>query len=193
MCRPRETAELAWLPKDPTSCFQTCFWDPLGHTSRLGVQDRLLRPYGVVRGSFPPSTWLTRVLCLLNHKSPPCLPAPLFWTETLVTQVDRSSVSGFHPGVRMGGGSTTLVQLAGAAVDTCLQVLRSVLTVITYGVPNTPEGSTPQGGLQPGPRQASLGQHNQREATGDGEVQTPSRSVRESRPATDCRLSAKTT
>lgn len=37
------------------------------------------------------------------------------------------------------------MQLAGAAVDTCLQVLRSVLTVITYGVPNTPEGSTPSG------------------------------------------------
>ena len=27
----------------------------------------------------------------------------------------------------------------------CLQVLHSVLTVITYGVPNTPEGSTPSG------------------------------------------------
>ena len=38
-----------------------------------------------------------------------------------------------------------MVQLAGAAVDTCLQVLHSVLTVITYGVPNTPEGSTPSG------------------------------------------------
>ena len=64
----------------------------------------------------------------------------------------------------MGGGSTTLVQLAGAAVDTCLQVLRSVLTVITYGVPNTPEGSTtsgrtptwPQAGV-PGPTQPEGG------------------------------------
>ena len=85
-----------------------------------------------------------------------------------------------------------MVQLARAAVDTCLQVLRSVSTVITCGVPNTPGGSMPSGTLQPGPRQASPGQHNQREPTGDGEVQTPPRSVRESRPAVDSRLSAKT-
>lgn len=50
----------------------------------------------------------------------------------------------------------------------------------------------PSGTLQPGPRQASPGQHNQREPTGDGEVQTPPRSVRELRPAVDSRLSAKT-
>ena len=139
-------------------------------------------------------TRLTWVLRLLNHKSPPCLPAPLlFWTETLVTQVDQGSVSRFHPGVWTGGGPTTMVQLARAAVDTCLQGLHSGLTVITCGAPNTPGGSMPSDTLQPGPRQASLGQHSQREPTGHGEVQTPPRSVRESRPAVDSRLSAKTT
>lgn len=69
-----------------------------------------------------------------------------------------------------------------------------MLTVITYGVPVTPpRAARPQEDSNPGPPGRRPGQHNQREATGDGEVQTPSRSVRESRPLTDCRLSAKTT
>lgn len=55
----------------------------------------------------------------------------------------------------MGSGSTTMVQLARTAVDTCLQVLLSVWTVITCRVPNTPGGSLPSGrtsNLAPGRR-----------------------------------------
>ena len=81
----------------------------------------------------------------------------------------------------MGGRSTTMVQLARAAGDTCLHVLLSMLTVITCGVPNTPGGSKPSG------RTSNLAPHNQREGTGDG------RSRRlPAPPATDGRLSAKT-
>lgn len=83
-------AELAWLPKRPPHpASRTCFWDLLGHTFHLGGQERPLRPYGVVGGSFPALTRLAWGLRLLNHKSPPYLPAPLLlWTETRVTQVD---------------------------------------------------------------------------------------------------------
>ena len=106
-CRPGD-GRAGLAPKSPPrSASRTRFWDPPGHMFRLGVQERPLRPYGVVGGSFPPLTRLTWVLHLLSHKSPPCLPAPLlFWTETLVTQVDQGSVSGFHPGVWTGGGPT---------------------------------------------------------------------------------------